>query len=69
MSVDLDPDAALMLRVKQGDWAAFTELVDKYKQPVMNLVCRMLHDAAEAHVLGEKGGIGKILLLMPDSSD
>src|ERR1700683_4898892 len=28
-----------------------------------------LHDAAEAHVLGEKGGIGKILLLMPDSSD
>src|SRR6202167_5012737 len=28
-----------------------------------------LRDAAEAHVLGEKGGIGKILLLMPDSSD
>jgi NADPH:quinone reductase-like Zn-dependent oxidoreductase len=26
-----------------------------------------LHDAAEAHVLGAKGGIGKILLLMPDS--
>ncbi len=29
----------------------------------------LLHDAAEAHVLGEKGGIGKILLLMPDSQD
>ncbi len=28
-----------------------------------------LHDAAEAHVLGEKGGIGKILLLAPDSQD
>jgi NADPH:quinone reductase-like Zn-dependent oxidoreductase len=28
-----------------------------------------LHDAAEAHVLGEKGGIGKILLLTPDSQD
>jgi RNA polymerase sigma-70 factor (ECF subfamily) len=53
MSVDLDPDAALMLRVKQGDWAAFTELVDKYKQPVMNLVCRMLHDAAEAEDLAQ----------------
>jgi NADPH:quinone reductase-like Zn-dependent oxidoreductase len=26
-----------------------------------------LRDAAEAHVLGEKGGIGKILLLPPDS--
>jgi NADPH:quinone reductase-like Zn-dependent oxidoreductase len=26
-----------------------------------------LRDAAEAHVLGERGGIGKILLLTPDS--
>jgi len=26
-----------------------------------------LQDAAEAHALGEKGGIGKILLLAPDS--
>ena len=26
-----------------------------------------LSDAAEAHVLGEKGGVGKILLLAPDS--
>jgi RNA polymerase sigma-70 factor (ECF subfamily) len=48
MSDQLDPDAALMLRVKQGDWAAFTELVEKYKQPVMNLVYRMLRDAVEA---------------------
>src|SRR6476659_10315730 len=43
-----DPDAALMLRVKQGDRAAFAELVDKYKQPVMNLVYRMLRDMTEA---------------------
>ena len=28
-----------------------------------------LRDAAEAHVLGEKGGIGKILLLAPDSQN
>jgi len=28
-----------------------------------------LRDAAEAHVRGEKGGIGKILLLAPDSQD
>jgi RNA polymerase sigma-70 factor (ECF subfamily) len=48
MSADFDPDAALMLRVKRGDVSAFTELVDKYKQPVMNVVCRMLRDAAEA---------------------
>jgi RNA polymerase sigma-70 factor (ECF subfamily) len=47
----LDPDAALMLRVKQGDRAAFEELVDKYKQPVMNLVFRTLRDATEAEDL------------------
>jgi NADPH:quinone reductase-like Zn-dependent oxidoreductase len=28
-----------------------------------------LRDAAEAHVLGQKGGIGKILLLSPDSKE
>ena len=28
-----------------------------------------LRDAAKAHVLGEKGGIGKILLLAPDSKE
>jgi len=48
MSVELDPDAALMLRVKQGDSDAFAELVEKYKQPVMNVVYRMLRDATEA---------------------
>lgn len=37
-----------MVRVKQGDGHAFAELVDKYKQPVVNLVTRMLQDPAEA---------------------
>src|SRR6516165_9218000 len=53
MSADLDPDTALMLRVKQGDGDAFAELVDKYKQPVMNLVYRMLRDATEAEDLAQ----------------
>ncbi|HYV32672.1 MAG TPA: sigma-70 family RNA polymerase sigma factor [Candidatus Binatia bacterium] len=48
-----DPDAALMLRVKQGDRRAFEELVDKYKQPVMNLVYRTLPDATEAEDLAQ----------------
>ncbi len=48
-----DPDAALMLRVKQGDAAAFEELVEKYKQPVMNLVYRTLPDATEAEDLAQ----------------
>jgi RNA polymerase sigma-70 factor, ECF subfamily len=48
MSAESESDAALMLRVKQGDSGALAELVDRYKQPVINLVYRMLHDAAEA---------------------
>ena len=53
MSVESDPDAALMLRVKQGDHTAFAELVDKYKQPVMNLAYRMLRDSTEAEDLAQ----------------
>ena len=53
MSTVPDPDAALMLRVKQGDFAAFEELVNKYKQPVMNLVYRTLPDATEAEDLAQ----------------
>jgi len=49
----MDPDAALMLRVKQGDEGAFAELVEKYKQPVMNVVYRMLRDATEAEDLAQ----------------
>lgn len=48
-----DPDAALMLRVKQGDWSAFEELVNKYKQPVTNLIYRTLPDATEAEDLAQ----------------
>jgi len=53
MLSNLDPDAALMLRVKQGDTAAFTELVEKYKQPVMNLAYRTVRDMTEAEDLAQ----------------
>ncbi len=53
MAEDLDPDAALMLRVKQGDLSAFEALVDKYKQPVINLICRTLRDPTEAEDLAQ----------------
>ncbi|HEX9047678.1 MAG TPA: sigma-70 family RNA polymerase sigma factor [Verrucomicrobiae bacterium] len=48
-----DPDAALMLRVKRGDRAAFAELVDKYKQPLFNFICRTLRDEAESEDLAQ----------------
>lgn len=53
MADNQDPDAGLMLRVKRGDTAAFEELVDKYKQPVMNLLFRTLPDATEAEDLAQ----------------
>lgn len=46
-----DPDAALMLRVKRGDRAAFAELVEKYKQPLFNFICRTLRDETESEDL------------------
>src|SRR5262249_34837570 len=39
--------------VKRGDDAAFAELVEKYKQPVMNLIYRILPDATEAEDLAQ----------------
>jgi len=53
MSTERDPDAALMLLVKQGDMDAFAQLVDKYKRPVMNLAYRMLRDLTEAEDLAQ----------------
>jgi RNA polymerase sigma-70 factor (ECF subfamily) len=53
MSDRNDPDAALMLRVKEGDRDAFEALVEKYKQPVMNLAFRTLADATEAEDLAQ----------------
>ena len=53
MPTELDPDAALMLRVKQGDAAAFTQLVEKYKQPIVNLDWRTVRDETEAEDIAQ----------------
>ncbi len=53
MSSNPDQDAALMLRVKRGDSEAFAELVNKYKQPVMNVIYRVLRDPTEAEDLAQ----------------
>ncbi len=49
----VDADAELMRRVKRGDMRAFAELVDKYQQPVMNLLARTLRDETEAEDLAQ----------------
>jgi len=53
MGAEQDPDTVLMLRAKRGDREAFVALVEKYKQPVMNLVYRALPDATEAEDLAQ----------------
>ena len=53
MPAELDPDAVVMLRVKRGDAAAFSGLVEKYKQPVINLCWRTLGDPTEAEDLAQ----------------
>ena len=53
MAAPPDADAQLMLRVKRGDREAFVELVNRYKQPVLNLVTRTLRDATEAEDLAQ----------------
>src|SRR5262245_31586108 len=49
-----DPDAALMLSVRRGDLAAFESLVEKYKQPVLNVVFRTLQDLTEAEDIAQQ---------------
>jgi RNA polymerase sigma-70 factor (ECF subfamily) len=53
MAVQPDPDADLMLRVKHGDMAAFTQLVERWKQPVTNLVARTIRDENEAEDIAQ----------------
>jgi RNA polymerase sigma-70 factor, ECF subfamily len=52
-SAEPDLDAELMLRVKGGDEAAFEALVNKYKQPVLNVAYRTVGDLAEAEDLAQ----------------
>ncbi len=53
MSANLDPDSVLMLRVRKGDRQAFAELVDKYKQPLLNYIARTIQDPVEAEDLAQ----------------
>lgn len=53
MATELEADAALMLRVKRGDVRAFEQLVEKYKQPLINVIYRTLRDLTEAEDLAQ----------------
>lgn len=46
-------DVALMLLAKRGDMAAFTTLVERWQQPILHFVYRMLSDREEAEDLAQ----------------
>lgn len=48
-----DPDTLLMLRVKRGDRDSFTELVERWQQPVIGFIYRTLPDRDEAEDLAQ----------------
>ena len=49
-----DPDAALMLRVKDGDRGAFRELVERHQRMVISTIGRAIGDAWEAEDLAQR---------------
>lgn len=49
-----DPDAALMLRVRDGDESAFRELVERHQRAVINTIYRATGDAWEAEDLAQR---------------
>src|ERR1022692_2000042 len=53
-SAALDYDAQLMLRVKDGDGASFTELLEKHRSPWVHFWFRMVQDHAVAEELSQE---------------
>ncbi len=52
--VDLDSDAAAMLRAAAGDEASFNYLAGKYHRPMIHFLYRMVHNQAVAEELAQE---------------
>ncbi|MFP4497774.1 MAG: RNA polymerase sigma factor, partial [Vulcanimicrobiota bacterium] len=50
----MDPDLEIVRRFKDGDKLAFTELVNKYKKPILNLVYKMTGRVDEAEDMAQE---------------
>jgi RNA polymerase sigma-70 factor (ECF subfamily) len=48
-----DPDVALMLRVRDGDRAAFDILIERYRKPLLNVIVRTIGRDADAEDLAQ----------------
>ena len=49
-----DVDAELMLRVRDGDTAAFAQLLERYRTPVVSYLFRMVQHQGVAEELGQE---------------
>src|SRR5664279_1157644 len=54
MAATLDFDAELMLRVKDGDGASFSVLLQKHRAPVIHFLYRMMQNQAVAEELAQE---------------
>jgi len=50
----VDADLELMLRVRDGDTESFGVLLHRYRGPLVNYFCRMLHDKSVAEELAQE---------------
>jgi NADPH:quinone reductase-like Zn-dependent oxidoreductase len=68
----INPSVKIVRVGAQPDASKVREFADDVRDGkfILPIGRRMpLRDAAEAHALGEKGGVGKIILLAPDSKE
>jgi len=54
LAATLDYDAELMVRVKEGDGASFTVLLEKHRSPVIHFLYRMVQNQAVAEELAQE---------------
>jgi RNA polymerase sigma-70 factor, ECF subfamily len=47
-------DAEIMLRVREGDDAGFNHLIEKYRNPIIHFMFRMVHNQAVAEELAQE---------------
>src|SRR5258706_7924004 len=53
-AVALERDAALMLRVRDGDEASFADLLDRHRGPVIHFLYRMVQNQAVSEELAQE---------------
>ncbi|MFZ5876551.1 MAG: RNA polymerase sigma factor [Nitrospirota bacterium] len=53
MDFQSDPDVVLMLRVRDGDRAAFDLLIERYRKPLLNVITRAIGRDADAEDLAQ----------------